>query len=121
MTGTLYADTVANAGLAYDKLMSTKYTSSAAACYIGLDFGASQQAHVTKVRFYPNPTWKSAIPYIKGAKISGSNDGTNWDTLTVLDSTVHTGWNIWKPESSLTTYYRYVAFQHNSTSACNLA
>lgn len=121
LTGTLYADTLANAGSAYDKLMSTRYTSAAAACYIGLDFGANQQADITKIRFYPNPTWKSALTYIKGAQLAASVDGTTWVNLTVLDSTVHTGWNIWKPQSALTTYYRYVAFRHNSTSACNLA
>lgn len=41
--------------------------------------------------------------------------------MTTLDSTVHTGWNIWKPENPLTKTYRYVAFKHNSTSSCNLA
>jgi hypothetical protein len=121
LTGTFYSDADKNNQLAFDGLVSTLYSSTAASCYIGLDFGLNQQADIKKIRFYPNPTWKSAIPYIKGATISASNDGATWTTLSTLDSTVHTGWNIWKPENPLTQTYRYVAFKHNSTSSCNLA
>jgi hypothetical protein len=37
-----------------------------------------------------------------------------------VDSTVHTGWNIWRPNTTI-PLARYVRFQHNSTSDCQLA
>ena len=118
LKGTPIGDTVANQTNAFDKLISTKYSSSAATCYIGLDFGPCQQAQITRIRYFPNSLWKSALTYIAGATIKASVDGTNYDTLTTIDSTTHTGWNIWKPQTPLTTNYRYVRFEHNSTSKC---
>lgn len=118
LKGTPISDTVALKDSAFDSLISTKYTSAAATCYIGLDFGASQQAHITKIRYFPNPAWKSATEYISGATIKVSTDGAAYTTLTTLDSTAHSGWNIWKPTAPLTTYYRYVRFEHTSTSKC---
>ena len=118
LKGTPISDTVALKEAAFDSLISTKYSSAAATCYIGLDFGASQQAHVTKIRYFPNPAWKSATEFISGATIKGSTDGTTYTTLTTLDSSAHSGWNIWKPATALTIYYRYVRFAHTSTSKC---
>ena len=121
LTGTFYSDTASKASLAFDNMMFTKYASVNSVCYVGLDFGPYQQALVTSVRFYPNIIWKSVISFIKGATIRASNDGSTWDVLTTLDSTVHIGWNIWKPSTPLTQAYRYVVFQHNTTSGCGLA
>ena len=121
LNGTYFADTPSAGKNAFDNLFSTKYTSSNAACFVGLDFGAGQVASVSGIRYYPDPTWKSALPYIGGATLSGSNDGTAWTDLFVVDNTVHTGWNMWKPATPSSDTYRYVAFRHNSTSSCNLA
>ena len=123
LKGTPFADTAANAALSFDGLFGTTYTSSAATCFVGVDFGSILRADIKRIRYYPNPTWKSAAQYILGASIKASNNNSTWDTLATIDSTVHTGWNIWRPDVSapLTQHYRYVRFEHNSTSKCNLA
>ena len=86
-----------------------------------MDFGSSFKASISKIRYYPNQIWTSAGIYLIGAKFFGSNDNTNWDLLYTVDNTVHTGYNIWRPSPALLTNYRYIKFQHNSTSKCQLA
>jgi hypothetical protein len=120
LTGTLIADTLSAAPLASDGLLSTIYSSSAATCYVGVDFGEYLRADITRIRYFPNRSWRAANAYILGATITASNDGTTWSTLFTVDSSVHTGWNIWRPSAALTTTYRYVRFEHNSTSKCQL-
>jgi hypothetical protein len=120
LTGTLIADTLSAAPLASDGLLSTIYSSSTATCYVGVDFGEYLRADITRIRYFPNRSWRAANAYILGATITASNDGTTWSTLFTVDSSVHTGWNIWRPSAALTTTYRYVRFEHNSTSKCQL-
>jgi hypothetical protein len=121
LNGTPIADKPSLASLSFDGLLSTEYTSTATTCYIGLDFGPYLQADITRIRYYPDPSWISAVTYMLGANFSASNDNVTWDILFTVDSTVHTSWNIWRPSTPLATYYRYVRYQHNSTSACKLA
>lgn len=121
LKGTPFADSASIAGLAFDGLFGTEYSSSAVVCYVGVDFGAILRADIRRIRYYPDPQWKSAAQYLLGAKVQASNDNITWDTLFTVDSTVHTGWNIWRPDPALTTYYRYVRFEHNTTSYCKLA
>jgi hypothetical protein len=121
LTGTPFADVASNAGLAFDSLQSTYYSSSGATCYVGLDFGQYLKADVSRIRYFPLRDWRSAGTYLIGSTFKASVDNVTWDTLYTVDSTVHTGWNIWRPQSPLATYYRYVRFEHNSTSACKLA
>lgn len=121
LKGTLISDIPMNNSNSFDSLISTQYSSSASVCFLGLDFGSSQQAHITKIRYFPNIAWKSAADYLSGAVFKGSNDGTNYFTIATINSTVHAGWNTWKPELALSTNYRYVRFEHNTTSKCELA
>lgn len=121
LKGTIISDIPINNSNAFDSLISTKYSSSASTCFLGYDFGSSQQAHIKKIRYFPNIAWKSAADYLSGAMFKGSNDGINYVTIATINSTVHAGWNIWKPETALSTNYRYVRFEHNSLSKCELA
>ena len=74
---------------------------------------------MTRVRYFPNSKWLTAASYLVGATFEGSNDGTNYDVVASVDSTVHTGWNI--IQTDLTKVYRYFRFAHNQVSACQLA
>lgn len=121
LTGTPIADTASSAGSASDKLMSTYYSSSSAVCYIGVDFGAYLTADISRIRYFPLRDWRSVGQYLIGATFKASNDNVTWDTLYTVDSTVHTGWNIWRPATKLAASYRYVKFEHNTTSNCKLA
>jgi hypothetical protein len=121
LTGKPFADTSSNAGLAFDSLQSTYYSSNAATCFVGLDFGQYLKADVSRIRYFPFRDWRSAGAYLIGSTFQASVDNVTWNTLFTVDSTVHTGWNIWRPQSALTTYYRYVRFVHNLTSGCKLA
>lgn len=121
LKGTIISDTATNKSNPFDQLMSTKYSSNSSTCYIGYDFGENEQALITKIRYFPNPLWKSAIAYIGGATVKVSNDGTTYTPILTIDSTTHTGWNVWRPAATPTQAYRYVRFEHNSTSKCELA
>lgn len=121
LSGKPIADTAASAPLAFDTLQSTVYSSSAATCFVGVDFGDYLRVNISRVRFFPYRGWRSAGSYLLGANITASVDGTTWTNLYTIDSTVHTGWNIWRPNPVLATAYRYVRFEHNSTSKCQLA
>lgn len=62
-----------------------------------------------------------AAVMLTGAVIEGSNDGTTYTPIVVLDNVdVHSGWNSWKKDSA-TYRYQYVRLSHDSTSACSLA
>lgn len=121
LTGQAIADTIGSAANSFDQLMSTYYSSIATTCYVGVDFGQYLTANISRIRYFPFRDWKSAGKYLIGATLKASNDGTAWTTLYTIDSTVHTGWNIWRPATPLTTTYRYVKFEHNATSGCKLA
>lgn len=121
IVGALIADTTTKASLAFDKLMSTYYSSSATTCYVGMDFGEYLTADISRIRYFPLRSWKSVGQYLSGATFKASNDNVTWTTLYTIDSTVHTGWNNWRPATPLAASYRYVKFEHNSTSSCQLA
>ncbi len=57
--------------------------------------------------------------YLVGATIEASVDGSNYNVIATIDSTVHSGWNILP--FKLTQFYRYVRFSHNQASKCQLA
>ncbi len=110
LAGTPIADTVANSKNTFDAQLATTYSSTAATCFVGLDFGPFLKAGIDRIRFFGNRAWKNVASYILGAKLTASNDNTLWTTLYTIDSTVHTGWNIWRPSTPLTATYRYVRF-----------
>lgn len=88
---------------------------------MGYDFGPYLRGNITKIRYYPYASWTSVGIYLIGSGFYGSNDNLNWDLLYKIDNTVHTGYNIWRPNPPLINTYRYIKFAHNSTSACKLA
>ena len=57
--GAPIADTTTKASLAFDKLMSTYYSSSATTCYVGMDFGEYLTADISRIRYFPLRSWKS--------------------------------------------------------------
>ncbi len=104
---------------AFDNEFTTVYNSTNAACSVGIDIGANIGVQLTRIRYFPNPTWKIAADYIKGAVIEVSNDNTTWTKLGSADQSVHSGWN-----SIMVTdpkVYRYVKFSHTSKSGCSIA
>lgn len=110
---------VSNASAAFDNLITTIYGSPNAQCWLGVDAGPIQQISLTRIRFAGNPNWTNVANYTLYAVFQGSNDQTNWNTLAIVDQTVHIGWNTLVSNDS--TPYRYIRFLHNSTSNCHLA
>lgn len=74
---------------------------------------------MTRVRYFPNPSWNIAYQYIKGGKFQVSNDNSSWTTIATVDQTVHAGWNSFMIKNP--NIYRYIRFVHDSTSKCKLA
>lgn len=103
---------------AFDGSLNTYYNSNNNECWLGIDFGTNFQANISRVRFFPNKAWPSAIKLLN-ASLQGSNDKNNWTNLLTIDSTVHTAWN--NILSKTNTPFRYIRFVHNVTSACSIA
>lgn len=118
---TYFNDVTTNAkvGLSFDGLSTTYYSSPNSACWIGIDFGTSSSASISRMRLFPNLNWVNTASKLLDATFEGSNDGNSWNTLATVDQTIHSGWNTLA--SSLTTPYRYVRFAHNNASKCNIA
>jgi len=104
---------------AFDNEYTTIYNSSNLACSVGVDIGESIGLQLTRVRYFPNPSWPIASEMIKGALIEVSNDNSTWKTLGTVDQSVHAGWN--SKMITDTTIYRYVRFSHTNQSQCNIA
>lgn len=51
----------------FDDNFQTGYKSSAAQCYVGFDVGTAVTLNLTKIRFFPNPTWANTAKYLTGA------------------------------------------------------
>lgn len=117
---TKISDNTAAQAFAFDDAHDTIYTSSAASCYIGLDFGSGKAAEISRIRFFPNSAWTEVIKKLLYATFEGSNDMSSWSTIAEVTQTIQGGWNTLMSNSS-STVYRYVRFSHNSTSMCNLA
>lgn len=86
---------------------------------MGIDIGQNLGVQLTRIRYFPNPSWSIAYQFIKGGMIQVSNDNSTWTTIATIDQTVHAGWNSFM--ISNTNIYRYVRFLHSSVSKCNLA
>lgn len=113
------SDPSSNVSATFDGLINTYYGSSNAQCWIGLDAGVGLQVSVSRIGFFPNIDWPSVTNYTLYSVFQGSNDKTTWNDLSLVDQTVHTGWNILQSKDN--TPYRYVRFRHNATSRCQLA
>lgn len=108
-----------NSVFAFDGIHSSIYDSSNSACNVGIDLGENRGVQLTRIRYFPNYKWQVASTYIQGGTFQVSNDKTTWKTLGTIDQTVHAGWNsIMIGDKGV---YRYVSFNHTSTSKCNLA
>ena len=119
---TFFSDNTANTSSvnnAFDELINTVYASPNTQCWIGLDAGAGLKASISRVTFFANLNWLNVAQYILYSSFQGSNDQTTWNNLTIIDQTVHSGWNTFASKD--TTPYRYIRFLHNSTSKCSLA
>lgn len=119
--GTPFADTNSNRKLVFDNRYSTSYSSSSGAvCYVGLDLGARYKGYLFRARFYVNYRTTAPSNFI-GAKITGSADGISYNDIFTVDNTVKRGWNQWRLNAPLSTIYRYLRFEHNSTSSCSIS
>jgi len=103
----------------FDNIEYTNYESNNSQCAIGIDIGAALGLSITRIRFFPNVAWNIASNYLKDAQFQVSNDNSTWTNISNIDSMVHAGWNIIIPSDQ--TPYRYIRFNHNSTSKCMLA
>ncbi len=104
---------------AFDSEHSTMYSSNKTSCNVGIDIGANLGVQLTRIRYFPNPSWNIAYQFIKGAQIQVSNDNTTWTTIATVDQTVHAGWNSFMITN--TNIFRYIRFLHDSKSKCNIA
>ena len=74
---------------------------------------------MNRIRYFPYKDWNIAANYLKGAVIEASTDNVNYDEITIVDQTVHAGWNSYMPTTSNT--YRYVRIRHSTVSNCKIA
>jgi hypothetical protein len=121
ISGVAFGDNAASINFATDNNTNTVYNSSAASCYVGVDFGQDTQANISSISYMGNPSWVITSSKIAGAVFEGSNDQNAWTTIFTIDSTVHMGWNYWPNDSPNAVVYRYIRFRHNSTSQCQIA
>ena len=105
---------------AADGKYASFYSSSNSECWVGIDVGENKKVLINRIRYFPYNKWTIAASYIKDAEIEASNDGTNYDSITTVDQTVHAGWNSFMPDS-LSTAYRYIRIRHDSRSECKVA
>jgi hypothetical protein len=115
----IISDNASQQSNAFDSLHGTVYSSLASACFIGIDVGPALWLNLTRIRLFPNSQWFIVADYLLGATIEASTDGSHYDVLATIDSTIHTGWNILS--FSLGQNYRYFRFAHTSASRCQLA
>ena len=108
-----------NAKEAFDGQHHTKYSSTNAECYIGLDAGEGLLVNPKGIRYFPDSLWTSVVQNLKDAIIEASVDGASYTTLSTVGSDVHTGWNSFHPE--ITQTYRFFRIRHDSTSGCQIA
>jgi len=119
LSGTWFADDDDTAGNAADNSLANPYESSSNDCFVGLDIGEGKVAQLTQVRYFPKIDTEAAK--YNGAKIEGSEDGNNYDTIFTLDENTHDGWNSWFPESTPDSY-RFFRFSGGDSSMnCALA
>lgn len=110
---------ISNVSATFDGLINTIYGSNNIQCWIGIDIGSGLYAIINRIRFFPFLMWANTANYTLYAEFQGSNDNITWTTLGVIDQTVHSGYNTIMSLSS--SPFRYIRFNHNSTSKCNLA
>lgn len=108
-----------SAANSFDNDLQSVYASSNPECWVGIDIGQNLTVAVSRIKFFPKLSWKNAANYLLYSKFEGSNDKNSWETLVLVDQTVHNGWNVF--ETLKVTPFRYVRFVHNSTSQCSLA
>ena len=53
---------------AFDNSYNTHYNSANAACHVGVDFGTSIKASVSRIRFFPQISWTQVIDHLLDAK-----------------------------------------------------
>lgn len=66
ISGVAFGDSALASNIA-DNSFNTLYSSTAATCYVGINFGANTVADVSEVRFVPDPNWAIAAVKLEGA------------------------------------------------------
>ena len=119
----------------FDGVFSTYYSSSAATCYIGVDFGANAVGILSKIKYFPQVN--AATDRYVGVELQGSNDNVTWSgvQVTTKDSSgasstesfiigyeIHNGYNdIIFDETDLPSYRYYRFVGSGKTLQCNFA
>jgi hypothetical protein len=120
LKGTPFADNTPNRRRVFDNKFSTKYTSSSPQCFVGLDLGAKYKGNLFRIRFFIDNRAIAPASFV-GASFTASTDGVSYTPIFTIANNVTRGWNQWRTESPLPTIYRYLRFEHNATSACQLS
>lgn len=67
ITGVGISDSTNRTNLAFDSDTTTTYSSSAAVCYIGVDFGVDAAANISTIKYMGNSSWPITSLYLTGA------------------------------------------------------
>ena len=121
INGIGFSDSPSATNRAFDFDSTTTYSSSAQKCYIGVDFGIDAAANISTIKYMGNSSWPITSLYLNGGIFEGSNDNSTWNTIFVVDTNVHSGWNTWTNNYQTSVIYRYVRLRHNSLSNCQIA
>ncbi|CAD8161606.1 unnamed protein product [Paramecium octaurelia] len=106
----------------FDHQQSTFYSSTATSnCFIKVDFGKNRLLKLHQLRYLPRIDIQAII--LRGAVFQYTTDGTLWQTLLVVDQTVHTGWNIYVPAEDISNIKAIRLFDQKGAagSSCQLA
>jgi len=89
---------------------STYFSSSSTSCWVRYDYGDKFKAYVSMIKVFPYVLESASLV---GAKLEGSNDGTNWTTLITITKNIVPNWNSFVPPSGTPWNYRYIRFFGN--------
>jgi hypothetical protein len=67
ISGSAIGDTAANVNLAFDNNTNSIYSSNAANCFVGVDFGMNTQANISSISYMGNANWAITSSMIAGA------------------------------------------------------
>ena len=108
-------DTLQNGNLIHDRLQTTFYSSSNRECFISFDFGDNNLKlhHITyfpRVDFDPN--------LLLGTQFQISRNGKDFVTVHTINSLIHSGWNFFVPETTVSAIQAIRFFDPTGSSKC---
>ena len=86
----------------YDQDVTSYFYSNVSPCFIVLDYGNFTAASITQVNLFPNPTSINSGQSLIGAKIQGSNDGSNYDDLVTITKQPSISYNSYPIQANTT-------------------